>query len=95
MVPSRKQGSARGRTKRRHMKSIVTKSLRRELVERRRGDGAAERGWITKAGIVNQYEMGPVNNVLNAAALTYVAATLQSVLQLLYFIFRFTGNRER
>src|SRR5947199_8204261 len=56
MVPSRKQGRARGRTKRRHMKSIVTKSLRRELVERRRSDGAAERGWITKAGIVNQYE---------------------------------------
>jgi Zn-dependent membrane protease YugP len=39
--------------------------------------------------------MGPVNNVLNAAALTYVAATLQAVLQLLYFIFQFSNRRER
>jgi Zn-dependent membrane protease YugP len=50
---------------------------------------------LVQEGIVNQYDMAPVNNVLNAAALTYVAATLQSVLQLLYFIFRFTGSRER
>jgi Zn-dependent membrane protease YugP len=50
---------------------------------------------LVQEGVVNQYEMAPVNNVLNAAALTYVAATLQAVLQLLYFIFRFTGSRER
>jgi uncharacterized protein len=50
---------------------------------------------LVETGIVNQYEMGPVNNVLNAAALTYVAATLQAVLQLLYFIMRFTGRRDR
>ena len=56
MVPARKQGRARRRTKRRYMESIVPKSLRREFVERGRGDGAAERGWITKAGIVNQHE---------------------------------------
>src|SRR5262245_4922151 len=47
---------------------------------------------LVSEGLVNQYEMGPVNNVLNAAALTYVAATLQSILQLLYFIMRFTGR---
>src|SRR5438874_17679 len=41
---------------------------------------------LVEEGIVNQYEMGPVNNVLNAAALTYVAATLHSILQLLYFV---------
>jgi hypothetical protein len=51
---------------------------------------------LVTEGIVNQYDMGPVNNVLNAAALTYVAATLQSILQLLYYIFIFTsGRRER
>jgi Zn-dependent membrane protease YugP len=33
-----------------------------------------------------------VNSVLNAAAWTYVAATLQSVLTLLYYISIFTGN---
>jgi uncharacterized protein len=51
---------------------------------------------LVSEGIVNQYDMGPVNNVLNAAALTYVAATLQSILQLLYYIYIFTnGRRER
>jgi Zn-dependent membrane protease YugP len=52
---------------------------------------------LVEQGIVNQYEMGPVNNVLNAAALTYVAATLQSILTLMYYISLFTGghrNRE-
>jgi len=33
-----------------------------------------------------------VRDVLNAAALTYVAATLQTLLTLLYYIFRFTGG---
>jgi Zn-dependent membrane protease YugP len=50
---------------------------------------------LVSEGIVNQYDMGPVNNVLNAAALTYVAATLQSILQLLYFVMQFAGRRER
>jgi Zn-dependent membrane protease YugP len=51
---------------------------------------------LVEHGIVNQYEMGPVNNVLNAAALTYVAATLQAILTLLYYVYIFTsGRRER
>jgi Zn-dependent membrane protease YugP len=50
---------------------------------------------LVEQGIVHQFEMGPVNNVLNAAALTYVAATLQSILQLLYFILQFTGRRDQ
>lgn len=49
---------------------------------------------LVELGIVNQYEMGPVNNVLNAAALTYVAATLQAVLQLLYYVYIFTSGRR-
>src|SRR6185503_1003754 len=50
---------------------------------------------LVSEGIVNQYDMGPVNNVLTAAALTYVAATLQSILQLLYFVLQFVGSRRR
>ena len=44
-------------------------------------------------GIVAQDEMKYVNSVLNAAALTYVAATLQAILTLLYLITQF-GDRE-
>ena len=36
-----------------------------------------------------------MKKVLNAAALTYVAATLQAILTLLYYIMRFTGSRDR
>jgi Zn-dependent membrane protease YugP len=50
---------------------------------------------LVELGIVNQYEMAPVNSVLNAAALTYVAGTLQSVLILVYYIFRFAGQQRR
>jgi len=49
---------------------------------------------LVEAGIVHQQDMGAVNNVLNAAALTYVAATLQAILQLLYFVMRFMGSRR-
>jgi len=50
---------------------------------------------LISEGIVNQYDMGPVNNVLAAAALTYVAATLQSILHVLYYIMAFTDRRDR
>jgi len=51
---------------------------------------------LVSEGIVNQYDMRPVENVLSAAALTYVAATLQSVLTLLYYVYIFTsGSRDR
>ncbi len=49
---------------------------------------------LVEYGIVPRDEMRYVNKVLNAAALTYVAATLQAVLTLLYFIFRFTGGHR-
>jgi uncharacterized protein len=45
-------------------------------------------------GIVSQQEMTYVNRVLNAAAMTYVAATLQSVLTLTYYLMRYAGNRN-
>jgi Zn-dependent membrane protease YugP len=39
--------------------------------------------------------MSVVSGVLNAAAWTYVAATLQAVLTLLYFIMRYGGVGSR
>jgi Zn-dependent membrane protease YugP len=41
--------------------------------------------------IVDQHGAAAVNSVLNAAAWTYVAATLQSILTLLYYVLRFGG----
>ena len=49
---------------------------------------------LVSEGIIHRDEVSNVSQVLNAAALTYVAATLQSVLQLAYFIFRFAGSRS-
>ncbi len=43
-------------------------------------------------GIVPEQDMVHVNRVLNAAAWTYVAGTLQAVLTLLYYIMRFSGR---
>ena len=45
-------------------------------------------------GIADGPQLAHVNRMLSAAALTYVAATLTAVLQLLYLLVRFTGNRE-
>ena len=42
-------------------------------------------------GLVTPEEDRVVARVLNAAALTYVAATLTSILTLLYYLFRFAG----
>jgi Zn-dependent membrane protease YugP len=51
---------------------------------------------LVQYGIVGNQEMAYVNNVLNAAAWTYVAATLQSVLTVLYYVMLATsGSRER
>jgi len=47
---------------------------------------------LAELGIVGPQEMSYVRKVLNAAALTYVAATLQAILTLIYLIMRFTGG---
>ncbi|MEZ6117553.1 MAG: zinc metallopeptidase [Pirellulaceae bacterium] len=49
---------------------------------------------LMELGVVAPNEMGPVNKVLNAAAWTYVAATLQVVLTLLYLVMRFMGSQS-
>jgi Zn-dependent membrane protease YugP len=46
-------------------------------------------------GIIPRHDQQYVREVLNAAAWTYVAGTLQAVLTLLYFILRFGGSRDR
>jgi uncharacterized protein len=46
---------------------------------------------LVQLGIIDGEELQHVRNVLNAAAWTYVAATLQSVLVLLYYLIRFGG----
>ncbi len=47
---------------------------------------------LVQLGLVPDQDMAEVRSVLNAAALTYVAATLQAVLTLLYLIMRYGGN---
>lgn len=46
---------------------------------------------VTELGIVDSNGGAAVRSVLNAAAWTYVAGTLQTLLTLAYFIFRFMG----
>jgi Zn-dependent membrane protease YugP len=43
-------------------------------------------------GVIDQEGLVYVRRVLDAAAWTYVAATLQSLLTLLYYVWRFTGS---
>lgn len=50
---------------------------------------------LAELGIVSPDQMVYVNRVLNAAAMTYVAATLQAILTLLYYILRFGGGSSR
>ncbi len=49
---------------------------------------------LVEMGIVPAQQMSYVNKVLNAAAMTYVAATLQALLTLLYLVLRFGGSRD-
>jgi Zn-dependent membrane protease YugP len=50
---------------------------------------------LESGGMIQRDEAGPTRKVLNAAALTYVAATLMSVLQLLRLILISGGRRNR
>ena len=49
--------------------------------------------FLLKSGLVNQTESKGVAAVLNAAALTYVAAAATALLNLAYLIFRYGGRR--
>ena len=49
---------------------------------------------LFRLGLVREDERAGVSKVLDAAALTYVAALVSSVLQLLYYISAARGNRS-
>ena len=55
---------------------------------------ARARRHLVDANLISPNEEQFVAKVLNAAALTYVAGTLQAVMTLAYFIFRFMGDRR-
>ena len=50
---------------------------------------------LVDLGVIDTQERVYVNKMLNAAALTYVAATLQSVLTLLYYIMHYMSASDR
>ncbi|HUY36147.1 MAG TPA: zinc metallopeptidase [Pirellulales bacterium] len=47
---------------------------------------------LVQLGVIDQQGLVYVRRVLDAAAWTYLAATLQSLLTLLYYVLRFTGG---
>ena len=51
---------------------------------------------VVAYGIISERERGGMDRVLNAAALTYVAAVVSTLLTLLYFLMRagFLGGRD-
>jgi len=49
---------------------------------------------LLSLGLVTGSEAGHVNKVLNAAAMTYLAALITSILTLVYYVFRFTGGGD-
>ena len=49
---------------------------------------------LVSLGIINGQELGQVSGVLTAAALTYVAATLQAVATLAYYILQFVLQNQ-
>lgn len=51
--------------------------------------------FIESSDLVTQDEYVGAKKMLTAAAMTYVAALAQSMLQLLYYVVRFTGNGRR
>lgn len=53
------------------------------------------KSWLSTSGVVYNQEMEGVNKVLDAAALTYVAAAIQAISTILYYVLLLTGrNRD-
>ena len=51
--------------------------------------------WLTTNGVVYQQEMEGINSVLDAAALTYVAAAIQALSTVLYYAYLLIGRRRK
>jgi len=52
------------------------------------------KAWLSTSGIVLNQEMQGVNSVLDAAALTYLAAAIQAISTILYYLFLLVGRRR-
>lgn len=53
------------------------------------------KAWLNESGVIYNQEMRGINSVLDAAALTYVAAAAQAVSTILYYLFLLMGrNRD-
>lgn len=52
------------------------------------------KGWLSTSGVVYNTEMQGINSVLDAAALTYVAAAIQAISTVLYYVFLLLGRRR-
>ncbi len=50
------------------------------------------KAWLTNSGTIFKEESKGINSVLDAAALTYVAAATQAISTLLYYVFLLTGR---
>ncbi len=68
--------------------SIVTIPVEKDASKR-------AKAMLTTAGILYSSEMQGVENVLDAAALTYVAGAVQAISTLLYYALLFFGGRRR
>lgn len=53
------------------------------------------KAWLSTSGVVYQNEMDGVNRVLDAAALTYVAAAVQAISTILYYALLLSGRSRR
>lgn len=53
------------------------------------------KAWLSSSGMIHHEEMAGINSVLNAAALTYVAAAAQAISTILYYAFLLTGRSRR
>lgn len=50
------------------------------------------KAWLTNSGVLYNNEIKGVNSVLDAAALTYVAAAIQAISTVLYYVFLLSGR---
>lgn len=52
------------------------------------------KAWLSTSGTIYQQEMKGINSVLDAAALTYIAAAVQALSTLLYYVFLLSSRRR-
>lgn len=52
------------------------------------------KAWLATSGVIYEQERPGINSVLDAAALTYVAAAIQAISTLLYYAFLLLGRRR-